>query len=167
MHITEKLTSVPEEEYGSDYRNHVLEIYKTYIQAAETISGRRQSSNSFFLTVNTGIIGAIGYFGNKEISSAWIVSLAGVILCYAWYRLVRSYKDLNSAKFKVIHEMEKKLPISPYEAEWEAVGRGKNSKLYLPFTQIEIWIPRIFLFVHCVVLIVSIPCYDLLCCLPE
>jgi hypothetical protein len=51
-----------------------------------------------------------------------------------WYRLVRSYKDLNSAKFKVIHEIEKSLPISPYDAEWEAVGSiGRiNTPSHLP-----------------------------------
>ncbi len=167
MKIKEKLASLKEEDYGSDYRNHILEIYKTYVQAADAISSRRQSSNSFFLTVNIGIIGAAGYFSDKDGSSTWIVSLAGAILCYVWYRLVRSYKDLNSAKFKVIHEIEKELPISPYEAEWEAVGRGNNSDLYLPFTRIELWIPRVFLAVHCLVVLVLIPWDSLVSCLPK
>ena len=74
-----------------------------------------------------------------------------------WYRLVRSYRDLNSAKFTVIHEIEKKLPISPYDAEWEAVGRGSNSRLYLPFTHVEIFIPWVFLVLHFVVFLQSFP----------
>ena len=35
----------------------------------------------------------------------WLVAAAGIALAYMWYRLVRSYKNLNSAKFDVIHEI--------------------------------------------------------------
>lgn len=73
-----------------------------------------------------------------------------------WYRLIRSYKDLNTAKFKVIHEIEQKLPCAPYDLEWEKVGRGKDSKLYLPFTHIEICVPWVFLALHVFVLIIII-----------
>jgi hypothetical protein len=73
-----------------------------------------------------------------------VVAAAGVVLCYSWYRLVRSYKDLNSGKFKVVHAIESRLPASPYDAEWEAVGRGEDKNLYLPFTHIEIRIPWVF-----------------------
>lgn len=64
---------------------------------------------------------------------------------FTWYRLLRSYKDLNSAKFKVIHEIEAQLPLAPYDMEWEKVGKGQNSKLYLPFTHVEVLIPWVFL----------------------
>ena len=78
----------------------------------------------------------------------FVVAIAGVILCFTWYRLVRSYRDLNTAKFKVIHEIERRLPLSPYDAEWEAVGGGDDSKLYLPFTHVEKFIPWIFMALH-------------------
>jgi hypothetical protein len=74
-----------------------------------------------------------------------------------WYRLVRAYKDLNSAKFKVVHEIEAQLPLAPYDAEWEAVGRGKAPKLYLPFTHVEIYTPLVFFAIHLVVLVRYIP----------
>ena len=66
---------------------------------------------------------------------------------------VRSYKDLNTAKFKLIHEIEAKLPMAPYDAEWEAVGRGKAPELYLPFTHVEICVPWVFLVLHAVVVL--------------
>jgi len=31
-------------------------------------------------------------------------------VCFIWYSLVDSYKDLNTAKFAVIHELENQLP---------------------------------------------------------
>jgi hypothetical protein len=44
-------------------------------------------------------------------------------------------------KFKVFHAIESRLPVSPYSAECEAVGRGEDRKLHLPFTHSEIYIP--------------------------
>lgn len=123
---------------------------------ADKISERRQSANSFFLTVNTALIAFLGLVASPDVGSdadvaaspplPWVlvISAAGVVLCYTWYRLVRSYKDLNTAKFKVVHAIESKLPSSPYDAEWEAVGRGERPDLYLPFTHVEIWIPWVF-----------------------
>ncbi len=73
-----------------------------------------------------------------------IISVLGIILCIVWYRLLRSYGQLNTAKFKVIHHIEQHLPIAPYDAEWEVGERGENTKIYQPFTNIEIKIPWIF-----------------------
>ena len=145
--------------YSSEdsYQNHLLEQYKLYLTSAENISNRRQTANAFFVTVNTALVSLIGYlnFGNEDSNSFyWLISIAGIAISYMWYRLVRSYKDLNSAKFKVVHEIEKSLPVSPYDAEWEAVGRGDDPKLYLPFTHIEIYVPWVFCALHVSVLVI-------------
>lgn len=146
--------AMQQDEYGPNYKAHLLEQYKLYVEMTDRISSRRQLANSFFLSINTAIIALISHInlGSESGSSSfWLVSLAGMTLCFIWYKLVRSYKDLNDAKFKVIHEMEAKLPVSPYDSEWEKVDKGKNSKLYLPFTKIEIYIPWIFFVIHAVV----------------
>ena len=165
MSIREKLAVKDKASYGENYDTHYLEIYKLYVQMADNISDRRQSANSFFLAVNTAIIGIVAYVGGTSGDLNWAVSLAGLILCYAWYRLVRSYKDLNSGKFKVVHEIERELPLSPYDAEWEVLGRGKDSSLYLPFTRIELWVPRVFAALHGIVLLHSVPWGTLTTCL--
>lgn len=154
-----------QEEYGPNYKPHLLEQYKLYVEMTDRISSRRQSANSFFLSVNTAIIALISYINwesTNDSSFYWLVSLAGMALCFMWYGLVRSYKDLNTAKFKVIHEMEAKLPVAPYDAEWEKVGKGKNSKLYLPFTHIEIYIPWVFFVIHAFVLFSGLRILDLI-----
>lgn len=120
---------------------------------ADRISARRQSTNSFFLSINTALILLVSYAqlnnaGQPTNSLHWLVGIAGVALCYLWYRIVMSYKNLNSGKFKVIHEIEKLLPLSPYDAEWTAVGKGKDPKLYLPFARVEMLIPWVFLVIH-------------------
>lgn len=156
------------EEYGSQqtYQNHLIEQYKLYVQMADHISTRRQSAGSFFLSINTAVLAFSSYVQSVGTQASLtelqgLISFAGIALCYMWYRLIRSYRDLNTAKFKVIHEIERRLPVSPYDAEWQAVGRGENAALYLPFTHIEIGIPWVFMGLHAVMIIVNLPWADI------
>ena len=156
--IEATLRSVAEEDYGDSHKSNSMEIYKLFVEMADRISTRRQSANSFFLSVNTAIIAVVSYLalGNEGKQAGqfhWLVSAAGMAICYMWYRLIRSYKDLNTAKFKVVHAMEKGLPLAPYDAEWEAVGSGKRPHLYLPFTRVEMRVPWVFFVLHAVVFI--------------
>jgi hypothetical protein len=162
MSIEDDVIGLSEKDYGIHYRDHALEMYKLYVEMADKISERRQSANSFFLTLNSAIVALIGYVDVSRSSLPatssffWLVAIAGMLLCFLWYRLIRSYKDINSGKFKVVHAIEKQLPLRPYDAEWTALGRGENPKLYLPFTHIEIYVPWIFFAIHLIVLLRSI-----------
>lgn len=132
------------------YQEHLLEQYKLCVEMADNISARRNAANVFFLSLHTTIVTAIGFAIEKieMIEPAWFVifpSIAVVILCIAWWWLIRSYRNLNTAKFKVIGKMEEELPISPYwKEEWKELGEGKDIKKYLPLTAIEQWVPIIF-----------------------
>lgn len=163
--ITEKLFS-PVDSHGTlddeKLRSVLLDQYELYVEMADRISARRQHANTFALSINTALIALVGYVQTQDSTVLkegffWAVAVAGLILNFSWYRMVRSYRDLNTAKYLVIHEIEKRLVISPYDAEWEAVGRGQDRKLYLPFTHIEIWIPWIFFAIHALILVRSIP----------
>src|SRR5437016_9333935 len=139
-----------------------LEQYKLYVEMADRISARRQTANSFFLTVNTALVALLGYLRTVQESSGvgqlyWLVAAAGMVLAYLWYRTVRSYQNLNSAKFEVIHEIEQALPLRPYDREWEKVGRGKNPELYLPVTNVELRVPWVVLALHSVALVLLVP----------
>jgi len=159
----EVLLSNSETEYGSSYKKDVLELYKTYLEMTDRISSRRQSANSFFLTINTALVGLVSYIqiGRNDSSWYWLIAIAGIFICFTWYRLIRSYKDMNTGRFKVIHEIEKILPLAVYDSEWEALGRGKNPKIYLQFTKIELRVPLIFAMIHAFVILYSVPWCDL------
>ena len=162
MSIEKDLVGLSETEYGENYRSHSLDIYKLYVGMADKISERRQSASSFFLTLNSAIVALVGYVNlsrdTESIASSYfgVVAIAGMVLSFLWYRLIRSYKDMNSGKFKVIHEIEKQLPLKPYDAEWTALGRGKDPSLYLPFTNIELFVPWVFFAIHLFVFLVSV-----------
>ncbi len=158
----QKLFCQTKENYGKKYHDHYLELYKMYVVTAEKISDRRQSNNSFFLTLNTAIIAVVSYLQlgketGKSIELYWLISLSGIIVCYAWHRLIKSYKQLNSGKFKIVNLIEKNLPIAPYDAEWEALGRGRNHQLFIPFNKIETIVPWLFMGIHIAVLIRVLP----------
>ena len=162
MDIESALFKTEKIKYGESYDVHLFEQYKLYVEMADRISSRRQSANSFFLTVNTAVIAIIGYVQlgqtvGKSQSFYWLVSIAGMALCYTWYRLIRSYKGLNSGKFKVVHALEQRLPAAPYDAEWESLEKGKNPKLYHPFTSVEMVVPWVFFMLHFSVLIRNVP----------
>ncbi len=140
-------TSYPE---PKQYYDHLLELYKLYVATAESISSRRGLSNTFFLTLNTLVVTAVGILIENGLSlqPKWVVVLplaALLTLCWTWWRLNLSYKQLNIAKYQVIDAFERSLPARPFvEAEWKLLGEGKDSKRYRELTDAENIVPMIF-----------------------
>ena len=149
MKESNSLFNIDGKEYGHEYKGHLLTQYQLYIEGMEKISDRRQNANNYFITVNTVLISLLGVFFQTKIfeNIGWIkslVALVGVIICIIFWFLLRSYKQLNTGKFKVIHKIEQKLPVALYDYEWKILGEGKNKKLYFPFSHIEMVIPWVF-----------------------
>ena len=125
------------------------EQYKLYVELMDRTSERRHKTNSYFLSLNVFLVSLLGIIsstglGQLKLGWAFFTSAAGIILCYYWYRLVRSYKDLNTGKFSSIHKIEEGLPLQLFKDEWEELGEGKDPKKYLPFTHIEMNVPWVF-----------------------
>ncbi len=159
MSLKDDLFKKSAAEYGDAYHAHLLEQYKLFVESADRISQRRQNANSFFLMVNTALLAFLGSIASRTSLSGsvwWFlpVSIAGVILCYVWYRLVLSYKWLNAAKFAVIHAIEKHLPIALFDAEWRQLGEGQDPQKYKPFSEIETWIPWVFAALYGVLVVI-------------
>jgi hypothetical protein len=131
------------------YSNAMLEQYKIYVEMADRISARRGLTNTFFLTLNSTVFTTIGVFWTTRAHAAsWLLIFPVLVLtgqCLAWFWLVRSYRQLNAAKYAVIGALEERLPASPYwRAEWKALGEGKDPSRYWPLTHLEQWIPTLF-----------------------
>jgi len=143
------LFNLIEKDYGQSYLDHLFAQYQLYVENMEKISDRRQNANNYFITINTVLISFMGVLLQAKIFEAitWIkslVALVGIIICVVFWFLLRSYKQLNAGKFKVIHEIEQRLPIALYDYEWKILGEGKDGKLYFPFSHIEMIIPWVF-----------------------
>lgn len=143
-------------------RSEFFELYKLIVESSEALVARRQQVNTFFLTINGVLVTAIGLFlrgvGNERPKSVAIAAilLVGAILCFAWRSLITSFGQLNTGKFAIIHRMEAWLAASVYAAEWEALGKGENPKIYRPFTSREIWVPNVLVWIYGIALSVAI-----------
>ena len=84
--------------------------------------------------------------------------LIGVIICCIFWFLLRSYKQLNTGKFQVIHEIEQKLPLALYGYEWKILDEGKRIEKYFPFSHIELIIPWVFGLVYVIIGIMLFNC---------
>lgn len=150
----DELFNVPQEAFKlGEPTEAYLEQYKVYLEHLDKLADRRQSSNSFFLTVNTGLCAALAFLCSKDTaeelrSLLFIIPFAGIMLSVFWERLVSSYRQLSTGKFEIVHRMEKHLPMAPYRAEWEVLGGGKDSSKYVPLTHVEVWVPRLFILLY-------------------
>jgi hypothetical protein len=113
--------------------DQILELYKLSVEMADRISSRRGLANAFFVSVNTALVAAFGLASSamSNISHfAWLAfSGVGTLLSVVWWLQLRSYRDLNKAKFAVILDLEKQLPAQPFAAE----------DSLLPKDQVKFW----------------------------
>jgi len=146
---SERLISNPREAYGDKFQDHVLEQYKLYVDSSQRVSEKRISTGNFLLAVNSSLLTAFGIASTLHIGGHWllIIPLAGLLVSLTWYSMVKSYKDLNTAKFRVIHELEDHLPAALFRYEWHACDHGRGAA-YKPITHLERWIPSIFALVY-------------------
>ena len=149
------------ENHADRYIDHYLEQYRIYLHVFNDTSDRRYKYNEFFLGLNTIIMGVMGYLEAKDISHAPIIfvlaPLVGIAICFCWYKLIVSFSQLNRAKFKIIHMLEKKLPANLFETEWELLGKGKDLRKYRPISSIERNIPIIFISFYIIIFLTNSP----------
>lgn len=140
-----------EKSYSGNYTEHLLEQYKMFVEMADNISERRNKTNTFFLSVNSFLLTTLGIFTkiefNADVGLWWlyVASIGGITFAITWFVLIRNYKKLNSGKFEVIHELEKKLPAAPYLKEWDIIRGDGVTKKYQKLTNIESIVPLIFI----------------------
>ncbi|ACN14569.1 conserved hypothetical protein [Desulforapulum autotrophicum HRM2] len=127
----------------------LIEQYKLYTEVTDRVSARRAATNRYYISLLSALFAFITFVINKKICSDYseivlcCFTLLGVLLCGVWFINIKSYKQLNSGKFKVIHLMEKQLPFRCFDEEWKILGSGKDSKKYRKLTKIELAIPAI------------------------
>ena len=102
---------------GEEDRSLLLEQYKLATEMADRVSARRGTANGFYFTVNSGLLAA------SESLGLALASGAGLVLAAAWWLQLRSYRNLNAAKWQVISQLEESLPAQPFADEWGILKR--------------------------------------------
>ena len=130
----------------------LLEQYKLISESADKITDKRQSTNNFYLGVNSFILAVASYLAVSKVNTVSIlISVSGLLVSIVWLKNINSFKQLNSAKFKVIHELEEFLPARIYQKEDEYLQKG-----YYKLTAVEKWIPIIFGVLYVIIILISL-----------
>jgi hypothetical protein len=136
--------------------NVLLEQYKLYVEMADRVSARRIDTSKFYITLISGLLLIVPVFTNTSVAvetqkiAFQIFSLLGILLCGVWIINIRSYKELNSLKFSVIHEMEDLLPFGAYKREWELL-RKDPKKTYIRLSRVEQFVPLLLVTPHIII----------------
>lgn len=138
------------------------EQYKIFIQSSETLMQRRQSANSFYLTINTALIAIFAALISLKLMVNYIV-LIGSLLCIigmitskAWETILISYGVLNKSKIQVISMIEDQLPASLYDAEWNVMNNVSMNENYKPFTKTESFTAYTFFILYLIMFILCL-----------
>lgn len=148
----------------------LMEQYKMFVQTSEDLVTRKQSVNTFYITLNSIMLSAIVSIvcaagdllqfesGNLliYIVSAFL-SAIGVVICTSWITLLRSYADLNASKMAIIGCIEEHLALKLYDTEWALLTRRIGSRKYRSFTVKEVAVAKIFMVLYvCVIAVCMI-----------
>lgn len=134
--------------------SEIIDLYKLAVEMADRVSARRGTSNSFFLSVQTAFVAALGLAGPGLTESLWAstaVALAGIALSATWWLQLKSYRDLNRAKFEVINKIEAQLPIKIFSDEWTALKRDPVPSWRTRYAELgvsERRVPFVFMILH-------------------
>ncbi len=140
------------------YKGELLDQYKLFQKSSEDLVARRQTVNSFYITVNSAMVALMGIImgvaePQTKIYILFFMCLTGIILDFSWINILDAYGTLNGAKMKVIHLIEERLPVELYDAEWRVMSDKLNNKKYVSFTDSEKRIPKIFAVVYLTVMV--------------
>ena len=136
--------------------------YRLFVDSSEKLVARRQTVNTFFLSINALLLSAAGFIVKDvpQEGAAFVgvlaLGLAGILSCITWRNVLRSYRQLNAGKFVVIHALEQHLPAALFNAEWHALGEGRDKKKYTPFTTSEALIPIVFAVLYSIAMLGSV-----------
>ena len=145
-------------------RRELLEIYKLHAELADRVSQRRAGANRLYVTLLTGILILLAAFfrygaGTVPVWIGWSVfGIVGMLLSASWFIVIRSYRQLNSGKFPVLLELEKKLSYPFFAREWELLEEGKNVNRYWKLTVVETFLPVGFFVLFLLLIFVGVFC---------
>ena len=142
-------------------KQELLEIYKLHAELADSISHQRSTANRFYLLILSGGVALfpVSLLHKTGVPLAWLMvgfGFFGVFLAAAWYIVIRSYRQLNSGKFKALHELEEKLAYPFFKREWDLLEHGTERKTYWRLTVVETFVPATFILGFSLLLIAGI-----------
>jgi hypothetical protein len=110
----------------------ILDQYKSYMVDVGNIGTRYTTSNSFYLSVITALLGILALtkagevFEGSRIYLGLAVSTFAVLLCVSWRRTITSYSKVFAIKFEVLRQMEQKGNLFPIFQREDELRKGES-----------------------------------------
>ena len=126
---------------AGQHSGHVhFDEFRMYLESAERTTDRRleltKTNASLSILIFAGIGAIVSWaFGKPEVQPYAIlivamISILATVFCLWWLKQIISYKDLNTAKFRVLEEMAPSVVFAeengapcesfqPFKREWE------------------------------------------------
>lgn len=149
---------------STEQDDRIFELYTLAVELADRVSARRAGANAFFVSAQSAVVAALGFLAAQTPPppDRYLVALStvGIAVSFAWFLLLRSYRDLNRAKFKVIDDLEARLPYPIFREEWKVLKEDPVKwwrPSYAELGTIERLVPSLFALIH-VVLAATILC---------
>lgn len=141
-------------------RKELLEIYKLHAELADRVSQRRETANQRYTSLLVGLgafLAALLRFGDGDLPvvATRMVGGLGIVLSLSWFIVIRSYRQLNTGKFKALHELEEKLAYPFYKREWKVLGEGRDPSRYWKLSVVETFLPWTFFGLSVILLVCS------------
>jgi len=135
-------------DYGDSFQKHLLEQYKLFVGTSLDVTSKRLESNKFHLTLNSVVFALSSYLTTlNQYIVIVLFSLVGILISAVWLKNIFAYRELNDAKFKVIHELEEYLPARLFKCEEE-----KYLKKYYGLTATEKYYPLLFIVLYIILI---------------
>ncbi len=131
---------------------HLMRQYEIMVNSALQVTNWRHTANNFYLAVNTALLTFAAYLYNLSPGTGIVVGLIGVTTTVLWRDTIRYYRSLNKAKFLVIHEIEKQLPVAMFQLEDDHFNKEDRKNA----TIIESRIPILFAIAYVLLIIVLV-----------
>jgi hypothetical protein len=97
----------------------VMRQYEILVDSTIQVTNWRLSANNFYISVNTALLALATYLYNFSSLTGIVIGLIGLAITVLWHETIQYYRSLNKAKFSVIHELEKQLPVPIFHLENE------------------------------------------------
>jgi len=120
-----------------DGLNHRLEIYKVFVTTITANENRRQRASTIYLAMLAAIATVASSIRDMDLIYPVMVIL---LISIIWLCNIIYFLKLAQAKFLVVAEIEKNLPIAAFGMEWQTF---KDNKRWwqISLTKLEMTVP--------------------------
>jgi hypothetical protein len=97
----------------------IADQYKSYMGDVANIGTRYTTTNTFYLSVVTALLGILALakkdeiFEGSKVYLGLVVSTFAILTCISWWRTIGFYAKLFAIKFEVLRQMEKEGNLFP------------------------------------------------------